>query len=386
MDNIKQTARSELIWELTSSWTNFVVKSWEWDIFSTSWEAFLEHFENWVCTKREAVSFTRNWDTFVITQRASQACVQNDSATPKTRTQESYSFEAGDIVTEYFSEKHIEQLNNEISSKADDNKVLHKTWNETATWKKTFEEIETTWNTTIGWDTQIDWDLNVDWVISWDWSWITNIVSEVPATQSIFTAGENITAWNAVYVDWSDWKVYKTKADDTNKLWFIWFAKETKNSWQQIKIQTAWVNSNQSSLTIWADYYLSNTAWEISDTPWTNYVRVWKDVNSSSIEIYKEYNENINLWWTSISYNTVYKAETNLIFGWNVTVKYSNSHLRLNLYLWKTSSDLLLVEQTEETSSQTSATRYAYCKKWMYYKVNASYSQGYITWTNLKKY
>lgn len=104
------------------------------------------------------------------------------------------------------------------------------------------------------------------------------------STKEIFVAWENITAWNALYIH-TDWKVYKTDASNASKINFIWFATNTVSTWWNVIVDTSWVSATQSGLTAWSDYYLSNTAWDISTTPWTNVVSVWKAVSTTWIEI-----------------------------------------------------------------------------------------------------
>lgn len=103
----------------------------------------------------------------------------------------------------------------------------------------------------------------------------------------------NWSIWTS-YWDWKDtyfqiyqtsWKAYKTDASNPSKINFIWFATNTVSSWWNTIVDTSWVSATQSGLTIWSDYYLSNTPWAISTTPWTNVVNVWKAVSATWIEI-----------------------------------------------------------------------------------------------------
>ncbi len=127
-------------------------------------------------------------------------------------------------------------------------------------------------------------------------SWNKKITAEnlwnslkIKTTQSKMTAWEDITSWDALFVDdwtvWTSWRVYKTDASNTNKINFIWFATETVTSWNTLKVDTSWVDDNQTWLTIWSTYYLSNTPWVISTTPWTNNVKVWKSVSDTELLI-----------------------------------------------------------------------------------------------------
>jgi len=97
------------------------------------------------------------------------------------------------------------------------------------------------------------------------------------------TAWENITANDALYVSWTS--VYKTDADDASKLWFIGFATNTATTWNDVLVKANWLASGFSGLTPWSDYYLSDTAWAISTTPWTNEVKVGIAVEADKIRI-----------------------------------------------------------------------------------------------------
>lgn len=130
-------------------------------------------------------------------------------------------------------------------------------------------------------------------------------------------------------------KIYKTDATDSSKINFIWFASESWVLDDVKKLNTAWVDGNQSGLTIWSDYYLSDTAWEISTTPWTNSVKVWKAISATEILINTfeilnpvDFVTFTTLWW-SASYSTTYshnlwkiptKFELDAIHGsWNLS-------------------------------------------------------------------
>lgn len=116
---------------------------------------------------------------------------------------------------------------------------------------------------------------------------------ETAKTVSAFIAGENITNWQALYIsDWSwwriSWRTYLASADNSTYIDstnFVWFATQTVTSWNWIKIDTSGVNSTQSLLTTWIKYYLSNTAWTISTTPWNRTVCVWFALSSSQLLI-----------------------------------------------------------------------------------------------------
>ena len=114
---------------------------------------------------------------------------------------------------------------------------------------------------------------------------IPSQIPEIWATKSIFTAWENITAWNALYIQ-ANWKVYKTDAANAGKINFIWFASANALIGNTVTVDTSWVSNTQSELTVWSDYYLwDRIAWVVS--------------NSSSIQ-----QLNWDTDWQPIWYNT----------------------------------------------------------------------------------
>lgn len=85
----------------------------------------------------------------------------------------------------------------------------------------------------------------------------------------------------------TSWRVYRTNATNWYQIWFIWFARQTVTVGNTLQIDTA-LTKNQSWLTPVTDYYLWNTVWTISTSPWTNSKKVWKSLSATEIAI--EYN------------------------------------------------------------------------------------------------
>ena len=240
----------------------------------------------------------------------------------------------------------------------------------TATWNK----VHITWNTTITsfWTvtagTQIEltfmwtpilthnatsmilpgsanipasvWD-NAMFMSEWAWNWRCMsyqkanwqpVSGGLPTTT---TQSTYITAWNALFILPADWKVYKTVASDLTKIDFVWFATNTGTTWQNITIDTSWVNANQSWLTIGADYSLSNTAWAIATVPWTYAISIWKATSTISIliDVWKSaikavittMNSTIGTTWTV--YSTTFQADANYFASFTVGQVTSNAGL-----------------------------------------------------------
>jgi hypothetical protein len=104
-------------------------------------------------------------------------------------------------------------------------------------------------------------------------------------TGGSYSAYSNYDAAFYVYGVEAAGYVYKTKANDTNKLAFIGFASETKTATQAINIDIAGANISQTELTIGSTYYLSDTAGSISSSAGTNSVKIGKAIDTTKILI-----------------------------------------------------------------------------------------------------
>ena len=168
----------------------------------------------------------------------------------------------------------------------------------------------------VGWLTETTTLTETDeFLLNQGWNKKITTDNLLRANKEVFVAWENITAWNALYIH-TDWKVYKTDASNSSKINFIWFATNTATTWNNVLVDTSWVSATQSGLTIWSDYYLSNTPWAISTTPWTNIVNVWKAVSATWIQINIEkpssylasntiISQGVAIYWTWTSYTKV---------------------------------------------------------------------------------
>lgn len=113
-----------------------------------------------------------------------------------------------------------------------------------------------------------------------------------PITPSDFifqlTAGEALSARDAVYLNTSDGKVYKCDADDLTKIGFIGFAQEAASLNASVNVIYDGHMPGFSGLTINATYYLSATNGEITATKPTNFKIVGVAISASIIRISKE--------------------------------------------------------------------------------------------------
>lgn len=85
----------------------------------------------------------------------------------------------------------------------------------------------------------------------------------------------------------TSWRIYRTSASYSYQVGFIWFARQTVSAAATLQIDTT-LTKNQSWLTALSDYYLWNTVWTISTSPWTNSKKVWKALSATELAV--EYN------------------------------------------------------------------------------------------------
>ncbi len=163
----------------------------------------------------------------------------------------------------------------------------------------------TTWN--------YYWYNQTTWAIQW-WMFfyaisdteldLTPKYIQIKNTQNDFIAGEDISVWNALYI-WTDWKVYLTDSADSTKINFIWFANNTALLWENISVNTTWIDWNQSWLTIWDDYFLDKAFTSISQSTYINkFTTTTQDWTPRSISINNDWTKIFMLGWDN---TTVYE-------------------------------------------------------------------------------
>jgi hypothetical protein len=157
----------------------------------------------------------------------------------------------------------------------------------------------------------------------------------------LLIAWENITKWKPISFNWLDWKAYVSQANTFGRGNFIWFANETVTTGQTVYVNSLFDN-NQTWLTIGNIYFLSNTLWVISTTPWTTIIVVGQASSSTSIVINKD-NEYI---WTGTTYTATSLAtsrtwssltpvkvkEAKITKSWTYTTSFTLDSLSSNVY------------------------------------------------------
>ena len=209
---MKNNARTQIVWTLGASDTTMIVKTWEWLLFGTDYpiRATLEQYTNQVVTKREIIDITWiSWDVFTIT-RAVEECVQNDSADPKTRTQDQYSFQDWDFLSVYVTEDYYTDI--ELNK-------LNKSWwvRDTLT-ADSISWVDDNWNESfLEFDRVADDGkvLTVNPV-----SWVSLETPIVPVwSEKSFELSKPLTAWELVQI-LNDWKIDGI----IENIWELWTA------------------------------------------------------------------------------------------------------------------------------------------------------------------
>lgn len=113
--------------------------------------------------------------------------------------------------------------------------------------------------------------------------------TDILATDFILTttAGEALSARDAVYISTADGKAYKCDADDLTKMDFAGFAQEAAILNASVNIINNGVATGFSGLTTGARYYISGTAGGITTTPPTNVTNVGVALSATVIRMDK---------------------------------------------------------------------------------------------------
>lgn len=110
-------AETTLAGDLQASGMSFIVKSGEGDLFPSTfpYKITLEQYEGVNVKKREILTISwKSIDAFTISARASETCVQDDTANPKVRTAQALSFLSGSRVFMGLTEEGQNALETEV--------------------------------------------------------------------------------------------------------------------------------------------------------------------------------------------------------------------------------------------------------------------------------
>lgn len=140
------------------------------------------------------------------------------------------------------------------------------------------------------------WSSTHDWV-SFDFSWslLPNTTYSLSlyvtssAWFSIWKATNNVDYNNRIYEKKSTWfwdnSVWKATATDSVKSEFVGFVKENVTAWNSVLVDVAWESITQELMWSGSTYYLSDTLWEISTTPWTISKTIGTAISDTTIDL-----------------------------------------------------------------------------------------------------
>lgn len=295
---------------ISSTAESLTLESWDWTKFPTYWAgdksiaSLISKDAEWVITKRERVTITwRSTDTLNITRG-----YNSDT---------SYSFSAGDEIAIFVHDWVVVDMQEAIESLETDklDTTAFNTSLRTGLWAD-----KILYTNGSGAETTLNIPANGSLFLAGDMTWksasvdITGLTEETIASDDYlifsdtsdsgnnkkintenfksdvnitwnFVAWESLSTWDSVYIDTSDWYIYKTDASDWSwvKTKFIWFAEKTVTATNNVNVIVNWISWLHSWLSVWEIYYLSDTVWQISNTPWTYKCQIWIALSSSHI-------------------------------------------------------------------------------------------------------
>ena len=322
MDKKLNNAESTLLWDLqASNTTSLVVATWEWALF---WTVFP------IEVKRETITISwRSGDVLTIGSRASQLCVQDDSAVPKTRTQNALSFLSWDRIYISITEKDSDDLNAiinlHISTWWSNNYEIAVEWvSEYYDWLKVRVKSDFTNTSTItlkiNWLSVInakkqqwlwnllEWDYWINWIAEFIYNstlWVFQFESEVanPVTSSamelldstvLLSSATSITTWT---FEAKNHLMIKTimNWNASNAIYSLTFNWDT------------WANYSASIVRDWA---FALWADNVSNIQIVNSVMIANDKLSSVFNVDNIINESKWLLWNSYAYQLVQDRNT----------------------------------------------------------------------------
>lgn len=184
-------------------------------------------------------------------------------------------------------------------------------------------------------------------------------------------------AWDHVFSvnlwceDWQ--KIYKCDASYYDTIEFIWFVDSATTSWDTATVTPTLEKDWFTWLTEWKTQYLSDTAWEISETPWTNYKPVW--IAKSATEVFIDTDCVCKIYsQKGLENNTVYYADRDLMIVARAT--YWSLVWDLDWYIWLSNTpDVIIARNTVDSWNNSKQTISFIVNRWTYYKI-------VLWWTN----
>lgn len=129
--------------------------------------------------------------------------------------------------------------------------------------------------------------------------------------------------WWSWFIYLSSWLFYDRLLSYTNA-WLSYKTKDPlilKNNYSigsKALVWFDWINSDQSEMTPWATQYLSDTAWEISETAGTNKYQIWQAITDESMkyDIANLKTETPTVWASPYTYQNIETNEQKVMITW----------------------------------------------------------------------
>lgn len=294
-------ANSVLIAWISAISTTILIKDWDQNLFPSEFPFLLtlEHKDwNWNVILREIVkAISQNQNTYIV-ERWAWMCVQDDTASNRIQDNTTHAFESWDSVSLYRTSEQVKDIQDKLELSVNDPAIA--------------DEYDST-ETYAVWDTVMyEWDryqctVAVETAEDFDSTKRTKISVQYElkqAQEDIVELQNRKTASDHLEESWLVWELY-TLNDKLFKQYTPTLANSTVdcNVWDvanntEIHIQRiwSWIASNELKLKVKSVW--SPTTWLVVE------VRKWVEVDVSTSEAYRYWNEVIaswSIWYSSIS-------------------------------------------------------------------------------------
>ena len=152
----------------------------------------------------------------------------------------------------------------------------------------------------------LNWNITLtEWIkyhiVIYQWTYWSETIDASNYYNIWYNVKNTTTRWTKLY-DWSsywsvdtDKRIYassdlfikkllsKTSASFIYKKNTLWVSKEESNIWNKPFIIFYWIDWTQTGLSWWDVLYLSDTAWKIQNTSWTNMSVIWTAISDTDV-------------------------------------------------------------------------------------------------------
>lgn len=249
-------------------------------------------------------------------------------------------------------------------------------------------QLEATWwvNKTIKLSYQ-NWVITIYKYDTWFvplWTYIYEFTQ--PKYPRLFMSNDEVFSWWASYfrdnaiinfinnTSWvsEEYVLAKTNADYEYKLPDIpRFAIDDYSIWDIIKCDFKWISKLLTWLSVWANYYVSNTPWAISTIAWTNKNIIWYQKDDwLLLQNIIENNTTLN---ANNSTSSIYQAKNNCLVVYNCYYNADWTLLFQESLDWVTFNTIFSFwSSVDSTNNQIRWSQTVIMIKWRYYRNTAS--------------